>query len=286
LFTSPWIFGILAFIVYPTAASLYYSLSQYNLLQPPTFIGLGNYQQILGDPQMLTAIYNTAYYMVLWIPLNIALSIVVALLLNLKVRGIAVYRTLFYLPVLVPAVATSLLWVWFLNPQYGVANWFLSLLGVAGPGWLASTEWAKPSVVLISLWGTVGNTMFIFLASVQDVPRALKDAAEVDGANAWHRAWSVTLPMLSPVIFFELIIGVIASIQFFTIPYVITGGTGNPADSLTVFGLLLYRAAFFDFKMGYASAMAWSATVTILVLTYLLFRTSTNWVYYQSGETR
>ncbi len=286
LFTSPWILGILAFIVYPTFASFYYSLTQYDLLQIPTFIGLGNYEQLARDPKMLTAIYNTLYYMILWIPLNIALSIAVALLLNLKVRAMSIYRTLFYLPVLVPAVATSLLWVWFLNPQYGVANWLLSLVGVPGPGWLASTAWSKPSVVMISLWGSIGNTMLIFLASLQDVPQDLRDAAQVDGANAWQRTWNITLPMITPVIFFELIIGIIAGIQFFTIPYVITGGTGNPADSLTVFGLILYRAAFFDFKMGYASAMAWAATVIIFILTFILFRTSSRWVYYQSGETR
>jgi multiple sugar transport system permease protein len=286
LFTSPWILGILAFIVYPTAASFYYSMTQYDLLQTPTFIGLDNYVQLAGDPKMLTAIYNTLYYMVLWIPLNVILSIAVALLLNLKVKGMTVYRTLFYLPVLVPAVATSLLWVWFLNPQYGIANWVLSLVGIPGPGWLASTTWSKPSVILISLWGSIGNTMLIFLASVQDVPQDLKDAAQVDGANAWQRLWAITLPMLTPVIFFELIIGIIAGIQFFTIPYVITGGTGNPADSLTVFGLILYRAAFFDFKMGYASAMAWAATLIIFILTFVLFRTSNRWVYYQSGETR
>ncbi|HLG51436.1 MAG: sugar ABC transporter permease [Chloroflexi bacterium] len=286
LFTSPWIVGILCFILYPTGASFYYSLTQYDLLQTPTFIGLDNYAQLLQDETVGIAIYNTLYYMVLWVPLNIALSIAVALLLNLKVRGMSIYRTLFYLPVLVPAVATSLLWVWFLNPQYGVANWLLSLVGLPGLGWLASTTWSKPSIVLISLWGSVGNTMLIFLASLQDIPRDLHDAAEVDGANAWQRFWSITLPLLTPVIFFELIIGIIAGIQFFTIPYVVTGGTGNPANSLTVFGLILYRAAFFNFKMGYASAMAWSATVIIFILTYILFRTSNRWVFYQSGEAR
>jgi multiple sugar transport system permease protein len=286
LFCSPWIIGILAFIVYPTIASFYYSLTQYDLLQSPTFIGLGNYQQLIGDPKMLTAIYNTLYFMVFWIPLNLILSILVALLLNLNVRGMAVYRTLFYLPALVPEVATGLLWLWFLNPQYGVANWMLSAVGLAPLGWLASTTWSKPSLILISLWGSIGNTMLIFLASVQDVPKDLKDAAQVDGANAWQRLWAVTIPMLTPVIFFELIIGIIAGIQLFTTPYVITGGTGNPADSLTVFGLILYRSAFFDFQMGYASAMAWAATVIIFVLTIILFRTSSSWVFYQSGENR
>ncbi|MCL4368923.1 MAG: sugar ABC transporter permease [Actinobacteria bacterium] len=286
LFTLPWIIGILAFIVYPTVASFYYSLTEYNLLQAPTFIGLGNYEQLFTDSTMGTAIYNTAYYVILWVPLNIVLSILVALLLNVKVRGMAAYRTLFYMPVLVPAVAASLLWVWFLNPQYGAANWLLSLIGIHGPGWLASTQWSKPSIIIISLWGSIGNAMLIFLASLQDVPQDLKDAAEVDGANAWQRTWSITVPMITPVIFFELIIGLIAGIQYFTVPYVITGGTGNPADSLTLFALILYRAAFFNFQMGYASAMAWSATVVIFILTYIVFRTSSRWVFYQGGDAR
>lgn len=286
LFCSPWILGILFFIVYPTIASFYYSLTAYNLLQPPRFIGVGNYQALFTDPLMATAVYNTVYYVALWIPLNIILGIAVALLLNVKVRGLALYRTMFYLPVLVPPVATSLLWVWFLNPQYGVANWLLSLFGIAGPGWLASITWSKPSIIIMSLWGSIGGAMLIFLASLQDQPQELRDAAEVDGANAWQRLWAITIPLLTPVIFFELIIGIIAAIQYFTVPYVVTNGTGTPANSLLLFALILYRDAFFDFKMGFASAMAWAATVIIFILTYIVFRTSNRWVFYQSGENR
>ncbi len=286
LFCSPWILGILFFIVYPTIASFYYSLTSYNLLQAPKFIGLGNYETLFTDPLMGTAVYNTLYYVVLWIPLNIVLAIAVALLLNVKVKGMAFYRTMFYLPVLVPPVATSLLWVWFLNPQYGVANWLLSLVHIAGPGWLASEIWSKPSIIMMSLWGSIGGAMLIFLASLQDVPQELRDAAEVDGANAWQRLWAITIPLLTPVIFFQLIISIIAAIGYFTVPYVVTNGTGTPANSLLLFALILYRDAFFDFKMGFASAMAWAATIVVFILTIVLFRTSSRWVYYQSGENR
>lgn len=286
LFCSPWILGILFFIVYPTLASFYFSLTRYNLLQPPQFIGLSNYETLLTDPTMGTAVYNTLYYMLFWIPLNIILAIAVALLLNMKVKGLAFYRTMFYLPVLVPPVATSLLWVWFLNPQYGIANWVLSLVGIAGPGWLASETWSKPSIILMSLWGSIGGAMLIFLASLQDVPQDLHDAAEVDGANAWQRLWSIIIPLLTPVIFFELIISIIAALGYFTVPYVVTNGTGTPANSLLLFALILYRDAFFDFKMGFASAMAWAATIIVFILTYIVFRTSNRWVFYQSGDNR
>jgi multiple sugar transport system permease protein len=276
----------MAFIAYPTVASLFYSLTRYDLLQQPVFIGLGNYEQLFRDPLMGTAIKNTVYYMVISIPLNIVVSILVALLLNLKVKGMAVYRTLFYMPSLVPPVATSLLWVWVLNPQYGVVNWLLSLVGIAGPWWLASVTWSKPAIILISLWGGLGGGMILFLASLQDVPQDVRDAALVDGANAWQRFWAIVLPMLTPVVFYELILGIIGGFQYFVVPYVVTGGTGNPANSLTLFAVLLYRDAFFNFKMGYASAMAWSAMVVIFALTFVVFRTSNRWVFYQSGEAR
>lgn len=286
LFTAPWIFGILAFYAYPTAASLYYSLTRYNLLQTPKFIGLGNYQQLVQDPIIAVSIKNTLYYAAFYVPLNIIFGILVALLLNQKVRGIAGYRTAFYLPTLVPFVATSLLWEWVLNPQYGVINWFLALIGIAGPGWLASATWAKPSIILISLWGGLGGSMLLFLATLQDVRQDLIEAALVDGANAFQRFFSVTLPMLTPVIFFQLITGIIGAVGYFTIPYVITGGTGNPVNSLMLFAVYLYNNAFFNFRMGYASAMAWAATIVVFILTYIVFRTSSSWVYYGGGETR
>jgi multiple sugar transport system permease protein len=286
LFTSPWILGILFFYAYPTIASLYYSLTEYNLLQVPKFIGLGNYQEMVQDPIIAVSIRNTLYYAAIFVPGNIILGILVALFLNQKVGGMAAYRTAFYVPTLVPFVATALLWEWVLNPQYGVANWLLSLLGIAGPGWLTSATWSKPSVILISLWGGLGGSMLLFLATLQDVRQDLLEAALVDGANAVQRFFAVTLPSLTPVIFFQLITGIIGAVGFFTIPYVITGGTGNPINSLMLFAVYLYNNAFFNFKMGYASAMAWSATIVVFILTYIVFRTSSSWVYYASGELR
>jgi multiple sugar transport system permease protein len=286
LFCSPWILGILFFYAYPTIASFYYSLTEYNLLQSPSFIGLGNYNDLIHDPVMLTSIGNTIYYMVIFVPINIVLGILVALLLNLKVRGMAVYRTAFYMPTLVPAVATSLLWLWVLNPQYGIFNWFLGLLGIPGPGWLASTTWSKPSIIIISLWGGIGGAMLLFLATLQDVRQDLIEAATVDGANAFQRFFAVTLPSLTPVIFYQLVTGIIFAIQYFTVPYVVTGGTGVPANSLMLFAVYLFNNAFFNFKMGYASAMAWAATVVVFILTFIIFRTSSSWVYYGSGEAR
>jgi multiple sugar transport system permease protein len=190
------------------------------------------------------------------------------------------------MPTLVPFVATSLLWEWLLNPQYGIANWLLSLVGITGPGWLASATWSKPSLILISLWGGLGGAMLLFLATLQDVRHDLIEAALVDGANAFQRFFAVTLPSLTPVIFFELITGIISAIGYFTVPYVITGGTGNPINSLMLFAVYLYNNAFFNFKMGYASAMAWAATIVVFILTFIVFRTSSSWVYYASGEAR
>jgi multiple sugar transport system permease protein len=286
LFTAPWILGILFFYAYPTIASAYYSLTEYNLLQTPTFIGLGNYETMVHDPIIAVSIRNTIYYAVITVPLSIILGILMALLLNLKVRGMAFYRTAAYMPTLVPFVATSLLWEWLLNPQYGIANWLLSLVGITGPGWLASATWSKPSLILISLWGGLGGAMLLFLATLQDVRHDLIEAALVDGANAFQRFFAVTLPSLTPVIFFELITGIISAIGYFTVPYVITGGTGNPINSLMLFAVYLYNNAFFIFKMGYASAMAWAATIVVFILTFIVFRTSSSWVYYASGEAR
>jgi multiple sugar transport system permease protein len=286
LFTSPWILGIIFFFAYPTLASLYYSLTEYNLLQTPQFIGLGNYEQMLKDPVIAASVGNTIYYALLFVPLNIIFGILVALLLNLKVRGISFYRTAFYVPTLVPFVATSLLWEWVLNPQYGIFNWLLSLIGIPGPGWLASAAWAKPSIVIISLWGGLGGSMLLFLATLQDVRQDLIEAALVDGANVFQRFFAVTLPSLTPVIFFQLITGIIGAVGYFTVPYVITGGTGNPVNSLMFFAVYLYNNAFFNFQMGYASAMAWLATIVVFILIYIVFRTSSAWVYYGSGEAR
>ncbi|MDI7277959.1 MAG: sugar ABC transporter permease, partial [Anaerolineae bacterium] len=204
----------------------------------------------------------------------------IALLLNMKVKGVSVYRTIYFLPVLVPDVALGILWLWVFNPQLGILNALLwQWFRVVGPGWLSDPAWSKPSVILISLWG-VGQAVVIYLASLQDVPRELYDAAEVDGANAWQRIRNVTIPMITPVILFNLIIGLIGAFQYFTTAYVITTGDGRPALSLMFYAMYLYQNAFVLYKMGYASAMAWILFIVVVLSSYALFRSSARWVYY------
>lgn len=290
-FISPWIIGFLAFTAYPMASSFYYSLTDYTVLQPvPDFIGLHNYGRMLHDGFFWTALYNTAYLAFFFVPLNIAFGVGMALLLNVKIRGQAIFRTLAYLPTIVPAVASAILWLWLLNPLYGVINGLLGAVGIAGPGWLADPTWSKPSYVMMSLWQALGNTMLIFLAGLQGVPDQLYEAAALDGAGPWSRFRHVTLPMLSPVLFFNAVLGIITAFTYFTQAYVITasallkggGSLGAPLNSALFYVLYIYQNAFNYSDMGYACALAWVLFAIIMVLTALLFRTSGRWVYYES----
>ncbi len=284
-FASPWIVGLCIFLIYPIAASLYYSFTDYSVLEPPKWIGFRNYTELFTqDDLFITSVTNTAVFAGLAIPLGTMFAISLALLLNMKVKFMPFHRTVFYLPVLVPTVALALVWQWVLNPTYGVVNDLLALIGIQGPGWYANEFWAKPSYVIMSLW-TVGNAVIIYLAGLQDVPLDLYDAAAVDGANALRRTISVTLPMLTPVILFNVIIGLIGALQVFSEAFIITGGTGNPANAAMFYVLLLYRNAFVYFRMGYSSAMAWVLFLIVLIITLVLVRTSRRWVYY-SGEDR
>jgi multiple sugar transport system permease protein len=285
-FASPWIIGLGVFLVYPIAASLYYSLTEYSVLEAPKWVGLGNYRDLFfNDSLFLTATSNTAVFALMAIPVGTVFAIALALLLNMRVRFQALHRTIYYLPVLVPTVALALVWQWVLNPSYGIVNSLLDAVGIVGPGWYANEFWAKPSYVIMSLW-VVGNAVVIYLAGLQDVPKDLYDAAAVDGANAWQRLLNVTLPMISPVILFNVIIGLIGAMQYFSEPYIITGGTGNPAYAAMFYVLLLYRNAFVYFKMGYASAMAWVLFVIVLAITLLLVRGSRGLVFYGGEERR
>lgn len=284
LFISPWLIGFLILTLYPIAASAYYSLTRYDVISPPEFVGLGNYVDLFTkNPLFWQAIGNTLYYAAIAIPLNICIAIGVALLLNLEVRGRSVYRTIFFLPSIVPDIAAAMLWAWILNPQFGLANAMLKALGLPTIGWLTDPDWSKPSLILINAWA-FGGSVVIFLAALQDIPRQLYEAADLDGANAWVRTRYITLPMLTPVIFFNLINGIIGAFQYFTNAYVITGGSGGPAGSTTFYALLLYRNAFSYFKMGYASAMAWILFAAVFVMTLLLFKSSGRWVYYEGGD--
>ena len=279
LFISPWIIGFLAFRIAPFIMSLYYSFTFYPILQSPKWVGLANFSNLIDDPRFRSALYNTAYYAFFAVPLGTVAGILLAMLLNMKVRGLSLFRTIFYLPSITPVVATSIVWLWMFNPRNGVINFVLSLVGVRGPGWLGSPEWSKPALILMSLWG-VGGAVVIYLASLQDVPRELIEASQLDGANTAQQIWTITLPMISPVILFNVITGLIGAFQFFTEVHVMTGGSGSPADSTLMMSIYLWQSAFQFFKMGYASAQAWVLFLIIVIFTVIMFRVSGKLVYY------
>ncbi|NPV80294.1 MAG: sugar ABC transporter permease [Firmicutes bacterium] len=284
LFAFPIIIGLALFVIYPVAMSLYYSLTNYDAIRHPAFIGMRNYATLLTkDAIFARSIQNTLYMVLIALPLGMIINFAIALLLNTKIKFLAVYRTLFYLPSITPAVATAMLWLWILNPQYGLLNSILYKLGIIGPGWLSDPAWSKPSLILMGLWRG-GNAILIYLAGLQDVPKELYEAAEIDGAKSLARTVHITLPMVSPVIFFNLIMGLIGYFQYFTEAYIMTyagaGQLGGPAESTMFYATYLYQNAFMFFKMGYASAQAWILYILILLCTVLLFRTS-SWVYYR-----
>jgi len=280
MFISPWIVGFLAFKVYPIVASFYYSFTYYDLIGAPQWIGLENYRDLFVDRYFIKSVTNTLYYMVLAVPSGLTVAYLLALLLNRPLYGRSVLRTVFYLPTIVPTVASAMLWLWILNVQFGVLNVALKSLGMTAIPWLAHPRWSKPSLILIHLW-YMGNTMIIFLAALQDVPQSLYDAAKVDGAGAWRRLRHITLPITSPSILFNLITGLIGASQTFSLVYVLTNG--GPANSTLFYALYLYRNAFQYLRMGYGSAMAWVLFVGIAAVTVLVFRTSGRWVFY-SGD--
>lgn len=291
LFAMPWIIGFLVFSLYPIVMSIYYSLTDFNMFQTPKFVGFENYITLFHDPKFYKSLWNTLYMTVIGTPLCIAVGLLLAVLLNQKVRGMPFFRTFFYLPSIVPLVASSMLWLWILNPQYGLLNMVLRKIGLYQPNWLSDPRFTKPALIIMGIWG-VGSIMIIFLAALQDVPRTLYEAAEIDGASAIQRFFHITLPGISPVIFFQLIIGIINNFQYFTQAYLMigssTGGqlnvsSGGPENSLLFYALYLYNKAFSNFKMGEASAMAWILFVLVAIVTFILFKTQDKWVSY-SGE--
>jgi multiple sugar transport system permease protein len=247
-------------------------------VSPPRWIGAANYQMLLTqDPLFWKSLGVTFRYALVAVPLGIVAGVALALLLNLNVRGMAVYRTIFYLPSIVPAVATSVVFIWILNPQIGLVNGILSRFGVLGPNWLADTKWAFWSLVLMGLWA-VGGSMIIYLAGLKDIPAYLYEAAMIDGAGPLRRTLVITLPMLTPVIFFNLVMGVIGAFQFFTPAYIMTNG--GPEDSTQFYALYLFSRAWRYLDMGYASAMAWVLFLVVVVFTGILFRFQRKWVHY------
>src|SRR5688572_29615827 len=277
-FISPWLVGFGVFTLTPIVLSLYYSFCDYSLIQKPVWRGLENYKLLFRDDVFYRSLWNTFYYALLALPAGLFVSLGLALMLNAKIRGQSVYRTIIFLPSLVPTVAAAMLWLWLFNSRLGLINTALASIGIPGPGWLRDAAWAMPALVIMSLWG-VGHTVVIYLAGLQDVPRELYEAAEIDGAGIWGRLFNVTIPMLSPVIFFNLIIAIIGTLQVFTIPYIMT--QGGPARSTYFYTMYLYDNAFTFLRMGYASAMAWMQLLIILALTAFAFWTSKRRVYYQ-----
>ncbi|MBX7166255.1 MAG: sugar ABC transporter permease [Pirellulales bacterium] len=302
-FLAPWFIGFLALVAYPFLATLWWSLCRYDLLSQPRFVGLDNYRRLWGElgpgGRFGEALWNTAYFAALSVPLSIILGVGLATLLTWNVRGRSVYRALFYLPSVVPLVAASLLWMALLDPRDGLVNHLLGSVGLGGAGWFTSPrtaawpgDWlrgtwgfgSKDALVLMSVWG-LGNFLAVYLAALADVPAELHEAAALDGAGPLRRFRHVTLPLLTPVIFFNLIMGLIHAVQAFTQVYLVSQGQGSPAGSLSLLSLHLFQSAFRELDMGYASAMAWTVLVVVVLLTALLFRGSRRWVFY-SGAAR
>lgn len=283
LFILPWLFGFVVFIAGPFFFSFFVSLTEWSFIGDIKWLGLDHYVRLLSadDPRFVQAVYNTTYYVAFHVPDVLLISFIIAGLLNQKVRGIAIYRTCFYLPSITTGVATAVLWFWVLQPN-GLLNNFLDIflepLGVSGPNWLGSTSWAMPGLIIMSFW-TVGTTMIIFLAGFQGIPQHLYEAAEIDGAGWWGKVRNVTIPMMTPQIFLTSVIGVIGSFQVFTAALIITDG--GPADATLFILLLLYQMGFRAFNMGYASAIAWVLFLIILFFTIVQFLSARRWVYYE-----
>jgi len=297
LLLAPWAIGFAAFFVYPLIGSAYYSMTHYDLLSPPQWVGFANYKfMFTEDPQIWTAVKNTLWLIVFMVPAQVFFALGVAMLIARARRGVGVMRTIFYLPALAPIVASTLAFVYLFNPANGPVNTILSALGIEGPLWFNSPALAKPTLTLLAVW-SVGNTLIIFLAAVLDVPAHLLESAELDGAGRWRRFWHVTLPTISPVLLFAVVIGVIDAMQYFTQAYVAAsvaqggqageslGALGYPLDSTLFYPIYLYEQGFTRFNMGYASAMSMVMLVVALSVTLLILRNSRRWVHYQ-GDSR
>jgi len=280
---SPWIIGFIVFTAGPMIASAYFSLTEYDVINPPRFVGLGNWVYMFTqDPLFWHSLKVTLTYAIAAIPLGLVLGLALALLLNANVPGLTIWRTLFYMPSVVSGVAVSVLWSYIFNPRFGIVNWILSWLNIKGPGWLGSVDWALPALIIMSLWG-VGGGMIIYLAGLQSIPTTLYEAATIDGANRWQQFLRITLPLITPVILYNLITGIIGTFQYFVQAYIMTDG--GPANATLVYNLYLYRNTFRWGRLGFGSAMAWFLMFVVLAMTLLVFRSSAAWVYYE-GELR
>lgn len=275
---SPWILGFVFFVGGPIIASIGISFTEWNLIEPAKYIGVANYVELIHDPLVWKALQVTSIYTFSAVPLGIILGFLLALLLNQKIILLAVWRTIFYLPAVVSGVAVATVWIWVLQPDFGVLNTLLREIGIEGPNWLFSQVWVIPSLVLMSLWG-VGGGLIIYLSGLQGIPTEMYEAAQIDGANALRRMFSITIPMMTPILFMQLVTGLIGSFQVFTSAYIMT--KGGPGNASLFYVLYLYRNAFEYFRMGYASALSWVLTLVIILVTLLVFWSAKFWVFYE-----
>jgi multiple sugar transport system permease protein len=283
LFVAPAVIGFVVFTFFPMIASAVLSLTEYDLLSSPRWIGFDNYVQMAKDEFFWLSLRITTTYAVVGVPLGMVFALVVALLLNQRVPGITLWRALYVMPSVMSGAAVVVLWRWLFNPEFGLLNVLLGYVGLRGPNWLGSTHWALPSLILVGLWA-FGGKMIVFLAGLQGIPGELYEAVEIDGGNAWHKFRAVTLPMLTPVILFNLVIDLIYAFQLFTESYGLTAG--GPENATLVYMLYLYRNAFDYLQMGYASAMAWVLFLVVLVVTLLIFKSTPMWVHYENERGR
>jgi multiple sugar transport system permease protein len=278
---APWIIGFLVFTLGPMIFSFYMSFHTWPLREPPTFVGIDNYARFFSDKVWIKSLEVTATYTLGSVPLGLVAAFAMAMLLNQKIPGMPFFRTVFYLPSLVPATANAILWLFVLNPQIGIINTLLRYVGIQGPPWLGSSKWAIPGLIIMSLWG-VGGGMVIYLAGLQGIPEFLYEAAKIDGANQVQQFFAITVPMMTPVIFFNLVMGVIGTFQIFTQAYIMT--RGGPGRATYFYVYYLYRNSFDYYRMGYGSAMAWFLFALILLLTLFNFWLSNKWVFYEGAE--
>lgn len=279
-FIAPFILGFLIWFLIPALISLWLAFHDWNMIQPPKFIGLNNFKNLLSDKLFWQSLKVTTKYTAISVPLTMVLAFLLALLMNTKVPGIALFRTIYYMPSIVPSVANAVLWAWILNSEFGLLNAFLHIFGIRKILWLQDPDWALPALILMSLWG-LGGPMVTFLAGLQGIPNEFYEAAEIDGAGAWAKLWHVTIPLMSPVIFFNLVMGIIGTFQIFTAGYLITDG--GPQNATLFYVLYIWRNAFQYLRLGYGAALAWVLAFIIMGLTVLVFRGLGRWVYYEEA---
>jgi multiple sugar transport system permease protein len=270
-FIAPNFLAFLIFVAGPVVAGLVLSFTEWDLLSAPRWVGLQNYVQLLTKDNLFwLSLWNTSYYALLTVPAGIVVSLSLAVVMNVGLRGTRIYRTIFFIPVVASTIAVALAWKWFYNGEFGVLNWMISWFGLPPQNWLTDSQWAMPAVALTVIWKTMGYNMVIFLAGLQDVPQSLHEAAAIDGANSWQRFWSITLPLLRPHLFFVLVVSLIGAFQAFDMVYVMTDG--GPGNATRVYNYYIWENAFQFFKMGYASAMAYILFLLIFVVTLVQVR--------------